>query len=484
MCRITIVLLYFLHLNSALGQDTFIKVIDRDETRTGRQLIEYNDRLFTLITGVCNNLTQCCEVMEITDQGNVIWTKTLPWIDPSSRSMVINNDIITLSGNNNPEQVEFYLHQMSINGGDSITTYIIDDPSVDLDRMFVLNTIYYNDKFLIAGTGNIANTNLDNSIIYVVDELSGEVDTLLMIDQQNRSSAIWDLLEDSEGNINAFIHQDTQGGSDFRSIIKLDSNFNIIWKYTSEEDIFNNSAPKGCILEDSKLAYVTGSTGGESQTHAIRAINQDSSIAWQFDWPDINSFQRELFSLELASDGSIFTTGMYGWTTLSTPLRDIPFIAKISAEGELIWERAFVQFDEEGELKRGLLFDVEELADGSLLALGQQRNENGDILIMKLMADGCLDVDDCELHNMYTDVSDIVIGNAEVTVYPNPILDAVQIKSEIEFERLKIYDLDGRLLQDLPFSNSINLSTLAHGNYFIKLITSDGRAALKQIVKM
>lgn len=421
--------------------------------------------------------------MEVDENSEVLWKKNLPWIDISQGSMIIKDDIISLSGNNNPEQIEFYLHQMSIDGGDSITTHIIDDFSVDLNRMFQLNTIHYNGKFLIGGAASIVNTDLNNSIIYVVDDMSGEVDTLLFLDQQNGNSIIWKLIEDNEGNVLAFIEQNVAFGDDFRSIIKLDPEFNIIWKYTSEEDFFNRSQPRGCELNDGKIVMAMGSIGGEVQIHSLRAINQDSSIAWEFHWPDINSLQRETLNVELASDGSILVTGMYGWLSQTVPIRDVPYIAKISSDGALVWERAFIQFDEEGEMKRGLLFDVEEFEDGSLLVLGQQNNDNGDILIMKLTADGCLDDDDCGIHNMYTDVSDIVIPESEVNIYPNPVQDRLQISTDIIFERVEVYDSRGSIIIQESYQSDIDLKRLTKGTYFMKLIDADGKAALKIFVK-
>lgn len=465
------------------GQETYVKVIDENENRTGYQITRYEGRIFMSVAGVYNNSLEGALIMEVDENSDVLWKKNLQWIDISSGSMIIKDDVISLSGNHNPEQIEFYLHKMSIDGGDSITTHIIDDDSVDLDRMFQLSTIHYNGKFLIGGTANVVNSNLNNSIIYVVDDTSGEVDTLLILDQQTNSSAIWELIEDSDGNLLAIVAQRMQFGNRFRSIIKLDPEFNVIWKYTSEEDFFNRSKPKGCELEDGKIAMVMGSIGGEIQIHSIRAINKDSTIAWQFHWPDINSFQREILNIELTSDGSILVTGMYGWLSQTVPIGDVPFIAKISTEGDLIWERGFIQFDGQGEMKRGLLFDVEELDDASLLVLGQQSNDNGDILIMKLNAEGCLE-DDCGLHNMFTDVNDLVIGQSEVNVYPNPAQDDLYIDTEIEFQMIKVYDAKGNLVYVEKYNSVIQLNQLRKGIYFLKLVTTEGKGVLKRLMKL
>lgn len=140
--RLFIGIWFFISMPHALiAQDTFIKKIDKEETIRARQIIKYENRLFIMNTGVCNQSSECSTIMEIDIYGNVIWEKRLPWLDVSTRSMVIENDTIFLSGNYNQTQEKFLFNQMSIDGGDSLATYDIVKPDDIYSNMFNLGML-------------------------------------------------------------------------------------------------------------------------------------------------------------------------------------------------------------------------------------------------------------------------------------------------------------------------------------------------------
>lgn len=470
----------------AYGQSTFVKIIDKDETRIGYQITKHNENFIVTIAGVYNNSMEGTLVMEIDPQANLLWERNLPWIDISSGSLVVLNDTITLSGNHNPEQTEFYLHQMSVNGGDSLTTYIIDDDRIDLERMFQLSTIHYNNKFVIAGSARVVDTAY--AIMYIVDDTTGEVDSLFIPDQNGQNTDIWDILEDQDGNLVAFFDIQKQDGTNVRSIRKYNTQFEEIWRYTSESLFINSSVPKGCELLDGRIALTYGHFAQQSQTHSIRVVNPDKSVDWQFDWPDNGSIGRTILKVETAADGSIFAMGRYSNLLANPQIRLSPFIIKISEDGERIWEHVYVELDEENEVKRGLIFDLEELDDGSLLALGDIRNDNGDILIMKLDSEGCL-MEDCPEVSVFTDTEELAATDLEIVAYPNPLytdMFTLRLPDDINLHNASytIYNLMGQRIQNGILSSDTNLIRLdesLNGVFFIEVIIGNRKELLKLI---
>ena len=76
---------------------------------------------------------------------------------------------------------------------------------------------------------------------------------------------------------------------------------------------------------------------------------------------------------------------------------------------------------------------------------------------------------------------------ASFKVYPNPVSDMLFIEAEIEVEEVAIFDVYGRQ-QNLSnsatqqLSNSIDVSSLNNGIYFLKVVTSEGEV-VKRFIK-
>ena len=75
---------------------------------------------------------------------------------------------------------------------------------------------------------------------------------------------------------------------------------------------------------------------------------------------------------------------------------------------------------------------------------------------------------------------------SEITIKPNPTTGQLTIESgKLKIEHVEIYDVYGRNIVNCQLSivNSIDVSHLANGMYFIKIITEDGSQQMKKFVK-
>ncbi len=71
-----------------------------------------------------------------------------------------------------------------------------------------------------------------------------------------------------------------------------------------------------------------------------------------------------------------------------------------------------------------------------------------------------------------------------VHVYPNPASDILNIESNTPLSILQVFDLNGReILTDLKAANTINISMLSSGVYFVKLFDKNGRFTTRKFVK-
>lgn len=69
-----------------------------------------------------------------------------------------------------------------------------------------------------------------------------------------------------------------------------------------------------------------------------------------------------------------------------------------------------------------------------------------------------------------------------ITIYPNPVNDVLNINLNENIQTIKIISLDGRVLLTESFKNTIDVSTLADGIYFVEVSTL-GNSYRKKIVK-
>ena len=78
--------------------------------------------------------------------------------------------------------------------------------------------------------------------------------------------------------------------------------------------------------------------------------------------------------------------------------------------------------------------------------------------------------------------SEISIDKAELTIYPNPVKEVLNIQSKNQIVKAEIYDTNRRILISASLKgNSINVSELSKGNYIIKLSSKDKTSVHKFI---
>ncbi|PIQ22715.1 MAG: phosphoribosylformylglycinamidine synthase [Cytophagales bacterium CG18_big_fil_WC_8_21_14_2_50_42_9] len=70
--------------------------------------------------------------------------------------------------------------------------------------------------------------------------------------------------------------------------------------------------------------------------------------------------------------------------------------------------------------------------------------------------------------SVVTGSSDLVVRNNQVEIFPNPSAGKIHLKSDLEIEKVEIYNPVGKKVKSMAFSPTIDLAGLSAGVYFLK----------------
>lgn len=475
------------------AQETFVKIYDDldNEGRQIRQVVEKDGRFFTLSTGNCSPNLECSLLMEIDEYGNVIWEKTMRWLDVAKYTMVISSDTIVIAGNNNPFQEEFFLHFRSMDG-DSLKTYTVSDPNQPKTRMFILGLQEFDNKYILSGTGR---DSMRSSLIYSVHK-DGSLDTLLSIDRSDANSTAYGISVDDDELLNVIIEvNSTEQPSDTKDFRKYDKDWNIVWNFKSEPLFGSYKTSKTMVdMEDGAIIYPNWVTFSGD---VLYKVDKDKNVLWTYDFESSSQRVAGIYRLERALDGNILGVGSwidYTEEEFDYLLDRVPFIFKMSADGEMIWRKTIVKQDTSLFERAifGYFFDVEELDNGDLIAVGEW-GENPFMqpvrrLAVRLDSDGCV-LDECGEYFTFTDIEDIVLPY-DISIYPNPVsagylqVDGLLASSKYHYS---IFDNSGVLVLSGEIGNvkaKLDIGNFPVGNYYLRIHDDRSRFKTLKFVKI
>ena len=70
-----------------------------------------------------------------------------------------------------------------------------------------------------------------------------------------------------------------------------------------------------------------------------------------------------------------------------------------------------------------------------------------------------------------------------ISVYPNPFGNYLQIESKVLFAKMMLYDVAGKQILSQNFSKIIDTTNLEQGMYLLHLITEENEVVVKKVIK-
>ncbi|WP_379967794.1 T9SS type A sorting domain-containing protein [Epilithonimonas sp. UC225_85] len=270
-------------------------------------------------------------------------------------------------------------------------------------------------------------------------------------------------------------------------IVKLDKNGAVQWEKNfggSEDDHIRTMAltDSGYIIGGESRSQTSGNKRAKLEEGTdlwLLSLDQDGNEVWQQSY---NFKNRDvLMSLNTIKNPSTdnhqpttkgFLIGGYTQSEGKVQRNDETFwMLYIDRNGKEVW-RKYVEGNEKKNEER--LVSATLNRDGSYILAGTSAEELGkeNWKIVKL--------EDKQLEDL--------IENKDIQIYPNPVKDYCYVEIGVDFENADIYlyDMTGRVLQQLQTRNKVtkvNTSKLPQGVYIINATTNTNKKLSTKIVK-
>ncbi|WP_421949009.1 T9SS type A sorting domain-containing protein [Phaeodactylibacter xiamenensis] len=364
--------------------------------------------------------------------------------------------------------------------------------------------------------------------------------------------------QDNDGNLIAAVQGGSFGGFSDCTVIKTDGEGEMLWSTTIEDSIDYATVGQLAILNDNSimLAFYTGldwsnygrayhvaklTSEGEvewvrtydevdrsddwpaliapypdggfvtgwafdtiqqpfvhpDEGPLLRRLDSDGEVIWEYKYLDWRS--AGIMNMTVTENGDIVMCGLAPRAGLSSEDSDRAWMARVSADGELIWKRYYQGLHLPSDTQP--FNAVAETSDGGIIACSYIQDfsinpiPDPDVWLVKTDADGCI-TPGCQDSILYVSVEEIP-GTGETALkevffkaYPNPARGPIQVEflNAIRYEEpaLRLFNLQGQQvlhqrLQRGAQSAELSTSGLPGGLYILQY-TSAGRVLQQEKV--
>ncbi|HRG40556.1 MAG TPA: T9SS type A sorting domain-containing protein [Saprospiraceae bacterium] len=503
-----IFIIHVLTFSPGICQMRYAKIIDFDNRPQGaEEIIKYKDNYFIHQTGICidedGNLLEACSGLLLMDgKANILDSILVRRFSTGVESMVMDsahNQIYFVGEEYFKDDYPnaFMVNLININALTLADSYMLHDGGLEKRKYFQLVSTLFNQKLMVGGSTNELNNQSTEGLIFIIDQ--NKIDTFLTINYA-AGNTVWSSFVDINNQLTLSILVRENALNEKAHIVKYDQNLNLVWHWISEPTRSTQSTQM-CELANGNIVIALADKTFNNAVKLV-CIREDKSIAWEFKFWDHNTkTARDVYSLKKLKNGDFIGTGTYGNTNInmSTRILRVPYVFRMSADGKLLWEKAFYRDRRVLDFCEGSLHDVEETENGDIIAVGNLRNyleydpivmqgrSDPDIFIVRMDANGCID-DKCEmLTKVFPDTLSSAINTShffeEAMIYPNPSNGHIELLNNEAVSRLYFYTAQGVLAKEVATPDQdLFLTDLPSGMYIIHLQLKSGKIIKQKII--
>ncbi|MDP4763412.1 MAG: T9SS type A sorting domain-containing protein [Salibacteraceae bacterium] len=277
-------------------------------------------------------------------------------------------------------------------------------------------------------------------------------------------------------------------------LVKTDSNGIFLWDKEFElgelcEDAgFSLVSSDGFIYMVSDYAYEDHSSFYYSKLF-VAMLNQEGSVIWEKEFDDDLAILN-ISAISERQDGSILIAGNTTRITPRNPLgKMVGIVYNIDTAGNEIYEQYFVINPDPNHDSLGYethyVRSLDITPDGGYVVAGFITQLPGqDLWVVKFDSNGCYDP---TYGGCVVGVSELSDVSFQLSVWPNPAQDVLNIETDSPMEEIRVYDQLGSLAFSYQMSaissfEQLDLSSFKSGLYFLVVKTDKG-VETKKVIK-
>lgn len=381
---------------------------------------------------------------------------------------------------------------------------------IKVDRFQQFSQVKWNDKKKQVVTLGYVNSNVFTQRFWLVhtDSIGNTIhDTLYGKERSKNKATTLDLCSDGGYLLGGWTERgipNVEGRSNVW-VLKTDSMGSVEWEYFFGDSL---SEATFSVIESKKEGYYFGggktdyssqnsrSILGVTQPYIVK-LDTNGQVVWQKSFG--TAVKDYLFTnLFESDDGSVICCGAISGAYYKGDISGtFGYVAKISSDGKLLWERIHYYTNSYDLVKkekvRNLLYAIQPTSDGGYVASGEASVDGNekDFWVLKMDDKGCVGTP-CDVKEavLALEEKDLEKGIGNFSVFPNPAIDKVHIEFGIptsETITLHIVDQSGKVVYDQLIESETNDFTLSSygfvsGVYFVRLHSSKTSFPVQKLI--
>jgi hypothetical protein len=238
----------------------------------------------------------------------------------------------------------------------------------------------------------------------------------------------------------------------------------------------------GFIYGARKKNYQSGSS---LVSYNAMIVKMDSNFNKQWEFlrgGNDKSIYTGVTDVEELPDGNFIAAGNLSYYGSDSALEG--YVVKLHTGGHVIWERRYRGISSSQTLN--FLSDIDVLADGSLIAVGQcQQSGHTPPQVGWFLK---LDSNGCEIENCLVGLTEKEPDKLQMQIFPNPAADKLNISFDeaTTAKEIAVYNTQGSEIRKHSINLSpaeIDIKDLPAGMYFVQLRNEEGIVASRKFVK-
>lgn len=320
-----------------------------------------------------------------------------------------------------------------------------------------------------------------------------EKDTCIIYGSPSKDEVAYSISQTPDGGYVMSGYRNHGNGDSNPYLVKTDSNGNFLWDKEFELSELSEGAAFNLVSSDGYI-YLVGEKAYSKDNYTksvtwLCKLANDGSIIWEREF-GVSPAIISMVAISERQDGSILVAGNTTRITPRNPLgKMVGIVYNIDTAGNEIYEQYFVINPDPNHDSLGYethyVRSLDITPDGGYVVAGFITQLPGqDLWVVKFDSNGCYDP---TYGGCIVGVSELSDMSFQLSVWPNPARDVLNMETDSPMERIAVYNQLGGIVSSYELVvgsklEQLDISSFKPGLYFLMVKTEKGVETKKVII--